>query len=75
MSEKLTVRLAWGQKEMPEVKLRDGQRYVFETDGPLRYELFELDWDRGALTIKPRCLMIAATPAMLRKYAEILDHK
>jgi len=71
----LTVRLAWGDQELPEVTLRDGQRYVFETDGPLKYQLFEVDWSLGALTIRPRCLMTAATPAMLRRYADILEYR
>ena len=69
----LTVRLAWGNREMPEVTMKDGQRYVFETDGQLKYPLFELDWSLGALTIRPRCLMTAATPEMLRRYADILE--
>ena len=73
MSRNLLVRLAWGSKEMPEVRMEDGQRYVFETDGTLKYPLFELDWSLGALTIRPRCLMTAATPEMLRRYADILE--
>jgi hypothetical protein len=74
-TQDLIVRFQWGKREFPEVKMRDGTRFTFETDGDVGYPLIELDWDRGALIIRPRCLMINATPESLRRYADILETK
>lgn len=75
MIVELPVRFQWGKNEFPEVTMREGERFTFETDGEMGYPLIELDFDRGVLIIKPRCLMINATPESLRRYADILESK
>jgi len=75
MIAELPVRFQWGKNFFPEVSMRDGQRFTFETDGPQGYPLIEIDLDQGVLIIRPRCLMINATPDALRRYADILEAK
>lgn len=75
MLDELIVRFVWGDKEFPEVRLHEGEIVTFNTDGAMAYPLIQLDWDKNHLILKPRCLMIAASPELLRRYADILETK
>ena len=70
--ENVKVKWEWGDHAL-EVDLRNGTAQEIVTDGPFSYPLVEVHLDGNTLVIKPRCLMIHATPETLKRYAAILE--